>query len=688
MHVAVIPSMVGMPRVPSAVRFVLAAMAWCALTRQAFAQAPCDEDVSPAPGPCVISANVPNVPTGAEWDVGTRSLVIASGKTVTVTGIGNFHIHAANVTLEANAKIIAFGTDGFGGSVAIDSDGSIELKTGSRIDVSAADFAGIIDLNADTGALTMQGQLKAKGTGGEPSGGFVSGFGLTGATIGGTGVDASAGGLGEGGFIDFSTDGDLVVAGTLDASGGDSDAGEIDLGGGTGVTTLVGSLLDVHARSGAGFGGSLSIGADGPVTLNGSILGTASSSADGDGGGAEVDVTTETGDVNFNGPFDVRGAGSDGDGGLLSVSAGGSINVTQPITAFSKATGFGFGGNFELHAGGAVTVASAIDLRGGISGGAFSVVAATSATITGSVLVSGTTIAAPQTAARGGAVLITACTVNGPQGGSIVNLGSAEPERGVTELQASSGMTIGGTLTAGTANIFEWRDVPPTFLPTQNITPPPQQPQNPNLKCCSGNCSSTTTTVPSTTTTTTTVPDSTTTTSIPGTTTTTTTIEGSTTTTTTVESSTTTTTVDGSTTSTTAETSTTTTTQPPTTSTTTTTIPVACVDQPLVGYDAIGCRLDTLGEALAGETPDTLGGKTLAKRMTLSLSRAKTAVTAAREGRKVKPNLRKANRQLHVFQKSVTVAQRKGMTAELGASLSTLAAGATNEVGVLRAAQQ
>lgn len=697
MHVAVMRPMAGMPRIPRAIRLVLAATAWIALAGTASAQAPC---ASPDPAPCVIASSV-NVPSGTEWDVGTRAFSIASGKTVTVQGFGNLSVRAADITLEANAKIIAAGTDGFGGSVTLEAANGVELKTGSRIDVAADEVAGIINIAANAGSLQVLGELRAKATNSLGAGGFVTVFGETGATIGAL-VDVSGGGEAEGGLIEVSSSQAIVINALLNASGGDSDGGEIDLDAGTTVTTQIAGIIDVHGRAGAGYGGAVGLTADGTITLNGKIDGTASSSADGDGAGGEVDISSETGDVNLAAVIDLRGAGNDGDGGLLTVSAGGAVNVTQPIQAYSKSGGFGFGGDLELIAGGALSIATTIDIRGGAVGGALATGAGTTATVAGAVLASGTTILPMAVAARGGAVQIQGCTVSVPQGGSIVNLGTADPERGVNRLQGGT-MTIGGTLTAGNDNILEWRNVPPGFTGTQNVTPPPQLPQNLDLPCCGVDCTTTTTSSTTTSTTTTsttsTVPETTTTsTTVAETTTTSTTVESTTTTiapTTTTTLETTTTTLDATTTSTVATTTTTTTLAPsttttltPATSTTTTTIPAACVDQPLAGYDAVECRLDTIDTVLAGENVDSLGGKKFAKRLTQSVARARTAITSARSGHKIVPNLRRANKQMRTFQKSVSGAQKKGLPLTLGANLISLASGATNEIGALRATQQ
>ncbi len=690
--------MAGMLRIATAARLVLGAAAFVATTGRAAAQAPCSPG-SPAPAPCVIAASV-NVPSETLWDVGARALVIAAGKTVNVQGFGNITILASDITLETNAKIDADGTEGFGGTVTLEATTAVAMHTGSLIDVSANEYAGFINIAANAGTLDMQGGLDAKATDRKGAGGFITVYGDAGVTINGGGLDASGGNDAEGGLIEVASSGAIVVAGLLDASGGEGDGGEIGLDAGTSVTTQVIGAIDVRSRAGGGFGGAVGITAGGSVTLFGNVVGTATSNDLSSGAGAEIDITSETGDVALASTIDVRGPGDDGDGGFVAVSAGGNVVVSQPIHAFAKTGGTGHGGDLDFVAGGDLSLAALADVHGGALGGG--VVAETGGTVevTASVSASGTTILPMMAAPRGGIVQLQGCEVSVPEGGSIVNLGSADPFRGIIRLQASNAMTIGGTLTAGVGNELQWRETLPTLLPTKSITPTQFTVRNLDLPCC-GACTTTTSTVPATTSTTTTTIETTTTTtsttttsSVPETTTTstvaqtttTTTIETTTTTTTSVDTTTTTTSVETSTTTTTAVTSTTTTTAA--TTSTTTTLPTACVDEPLVGYDAVDCRLDTIDAVLAGETVDTLGGRRLAKRIANAVTKTRTAMTTARTGRKVVPNLRRANKLLRVFQKSVTSAQKKGLPADVGASLMSLASGATSEIGVLRATRQ
>ncbi|HEV7734374.1 MAG TPA: hypothetical protein VGR62_19530 [Candidatus Binatia bacterium] len=707
------------------VRLALVAFALLALARPVVAQVPC---ASPAPDDCVITASI-TVPTGTEWDVGTRALSIAAGKTVTVQTYGYFTIRAASITLESGAKIVANGADGYGGLVSLETSGNIELKSLTRIDVSANEAAGVITIASNAGTLVSQGELRAKASNKLGSGGFVSLLGDASVTIGGEGIDASGGSMADGGYVEIYSSGGVTVSSLLNASGGDYGAGEVDIDAEGSVVTSSAGLIDVQSRNGSGSGGAVLVSSRLGVSLGAGVVGLGSAGgSDGDGYGAEVELYAETGDVVVSAPLDLRGGGANGYGGLLTVSAGGAITIGQQVLASAKANGFGRGGEIELDAGTSLAITSTVDVRGGIIGGSLEGTAGTTASIPGTVLASGTTLLPPATSPRAGLITVTACSIDLPAGGVLTNLGTADPERGINTLRASTGMSIGGTMTAGNANELEWRDVAPTLLPSRSVTPAEHTIQNVALPCC-GNCtttttsstttttttsssttssssttttsSSTTTTAPPTTTTTTTststsstLPEPTTTTIAPTSTTiapTTTSTTTSTTTTLSDDTTTTTSTVAPTTTttsSTVAATSTTSSTEPSLPTTTTTTLPTECTDLPLAGFEAVDCRLDTIDTTLAAESIETLGGKKWATRLDKSLTRARSAVAVARTGRKVTPSLRRANQQLRTFQKSLTRAQSKGMPAILGNRLMVLASGATNEIGALRSAQR
>ena len=76
---------------------------------------------------------------------------------------------------------------------------------------------------------------------------------------------------------------------------------------------------------------------------------------------------------------------------------------------------------------------------------------------------------------------------------------------------------------------------------------------------------------------------------------------------------------------------------PPTTTTTTTTTlpyPFGCLFQPLEGYEAVFCRLDTLGEVLLEEGPTSFGGTARYDRVLRRLEEARGRVILAQSGKR------------------------------------------------------
>lgn len=123
---------------------------------------------------------------------------------------------------------------------------------------------------------------------------------------------------------------------------------------------------------------------------------------------------------------------------------------------------------------------------------------------------------------------------------------------------------------------------------------------------------------------------------------------------------------------------------------TTTTQPEApappCVEQP-DGYDGAACRIETLTATLGTSSPDALGGKATAKRLNLMLARANRFLDSAQVGSKVAVNLRRARRELKVFERTVEKALRRKrdpIDAELGRFILGLAQGATSQLVVLQ----
>jgi hypothetical protein len=150
-----------------------------------------------------------------------------------------------------------------------------------------------------------------------------------------------------------------------------------------------------------------------------------------------------------------------------------------------------------------------------------------------------------------------------------------------------------------------------------------------------------------------------------------------------------TTTPESSTTSTTTAVSTTTTaTEPPPTTTTLAPAPgEPCVDRSS-GFDAASCRIGTLGATLGSHSAEDLGGKPTARRLNALLGRAHRFLDSVERGAKVSRNLKRARRELLLFEKAVQQALKRKRTPidpELGRFILGLATHATEDVGAKQA---
>src|SRR5262245_48638068 len=180
----------------------------------------------PIDDPCIVSASL-NVPSGSVFDLGTRDLVIAAGKVLTVQGAGIMSVTAGDILLEDGARIIATGNTGTGGDITLNASGAITLDPNSRIDVTS-EVAGSITLTA--ASARMNGQLHAIATPRGGDGGVIdiSSFGAV--SIGGTGILGSAGDrAGCGGFLNILADGSVTVSAPIEMKGGDCDGGDTDI---------------------------------------------------------------------------------------------------------------------------------------------------------------------------------------------------------------------------------------------------------------------------------------------------------------------------------------------------------------------------------------------------------------------------------------------------------------------------
>jgi hypothetical protein len=630
--------------------------------------------------PCVINANqtVPGDQPGCTLDLGGRGLVIKADTTLTLgKGVGTLTILARTILLEPNAQIVAQGLSisGVGtvaGNIGLAATDTITLQSQGtkRAQISvAAQYGGQLVLQAGNDII-VGGSLSAQGTGSDGIGGDVTVTSAQGnLTITGGGIHADGGNNvdngASGGTVTLEAHGSVTIDALIDDSDGDcGDTCETDVTADTGnVTITANGSIDVSGMGSVASGGDVQIMAAGAVQVSGQILGTATGTngldgAGGDGGGLLVSAGAG---VTLSSLVSLSGHSLDGDGGFVDVEAAGDILLTATGSLLVPTSGEGGGGMVTVNSSaGNATINGPIDARGDEFGGSIEVDAAGAATIT-SALNADSRAPTVEGGGTGGTITIQACTISAPDGDTVISsAGPGAAPNATNTLVASGHMVLGCQLLAGTDpgdphNVLEAPSIADmTFTASIDAVPPPNQVENPSLACCE-NCATTTTT-----------------------TVTTTTIGGGTTSTLTTPP----TTSVGATTT----TSVVTTTAPggPTT-VPSTQAPSDCTELPLVGFDALRCRLGMLRLGLGTLPVEMLGGKKIGRQLTVSLDRATSAMQVAQGGKKVTANLRRARKQLNIFMHALKRAQRKGMPSDVSARFQALASEAMDELGSLRA---
>lgn len=445
--------------------------------------------------PCVIGANVV-IPSGTVVDIGTRDLVIAAAKTITVTGLGIFVVRARHVTFETDAKVVAGGLDGFGGGVEIDASGTVHLKTGSRIDVQSA-YGGDIDVTAAT--FRLDGQLRASATARDGDGGIVTIWTTLDTTIGGQGIQGNGGDrFASGGLIDVIAGGNILVSALITVKGGDGDGGDIDLdAAGNVVTTTTGELTS-FATWPFGSGGATTLTSGGSVTIGGRILARGQGDLlEGGGDGGDLDVVADGGDITVNAAIELDGSAPDGSGGFLDLFALGRVAVNAPVSLSAGREG---GGGDVLVTADDALLNAPFSLQAGFIGGAVDVFANDAVTFTssGDVNVSATDGPFGQ---FGGLLDVFACAIDVQAGAQLLAVGNGAPPRASVRLRGIHSLRIAGAVQAGAFIELRYKDALPTFVPGYVMIPTPSQVFDPTLPCCFA-CNTTTTVIGGTTTTT------------------------------------------------------------------------------------------------------------------------------------------------------------------------------------------
>ncbi len=125
----------------------------------------------------------------------------------------------------------------------------------------------------------------------------------------------------------------------------------------------------------------------------------------------------------------------------------------------------------------------------------------------------------------------------------------------------------------------------------------------------------------------------------------------------------------------------------PTTSTTAP--PTSCLDQPLLGFDGVDCRLQILSDMLQSQSSDALGGPKSARQLKAKVAQSLRLVNTARTKRKPTPMLRRAKQALNGFRTLAKRGMRRHrIDAALGGQLVDLAGETAGLIDVLRANPQ
>jgi len=224
----------------------------------------------------------------------------------------------------------------------------------------------------------------------------------------------------------------------------------------------------VHVPGGRS-GGTLWLLAGGPVEIAG-VLRAIGRGRDGDAG--DMVISSDLGGVTLTGRGVRVTGGNRGFGGTVDIGAAGPIppggNVIQSAPVIASTRGDFRAGFVSMRAGRDLVLGS-VDLRGEADGGQIEGYANGTATIGGPLRADG-----DPRRGTSGAVRVQACGVEVAPGGVVSTMGT--PAAGVlfvTLLRAGASMTIVGTLVSGGENRLEYGAAAPSILSGAEVAPPP-----------------------------------------------------------------------------------------------------------------------------------------------------------------------------------------------------------------------
>jgi cysteine-rich repeat protein len=367
----------------------------------------------PASGACSITHS---------FTVGASCVLDFTGRAVTVSASGVLDVGPNRATLNAGSLTVAPGGQIIGQehcappvpapcaqlnpSWTINSGGPVDVQasgsTVGRISIGTDWLGGTIAITA-AGSVTISGAVQSSDTTNNANGGNVTITSSGGDIITNTGSTLAAQGgtnFAGGGFVSLSAAGRVSVAQSVDVSGGQLDAGEVD------ATTLQQDVVlngVVGDSSQYGFGAAVFVTAATSVQLLGPM--TLRGGSPGGGGGGIVQVTAGFGDVTIGANILADGAATNGVGGSLDFRAAGMVTVNSGVTVSAQGGGnSGTGGTITMEAGRNVSSSGTLNVSGQTGGaGGIGIDARGGVTLGGSVSATGLV-----NQANGGSISITA----------------------------------------------------------------------------------------------------------------------------------------------------------------------------------------------------------------------------------------------------------------------------------------
>jgi len=284
-----------------------------------------------------------------------------------VQPIPNFTLAGAIIEISAAGTVVSHGVldvrGAGGGRITIDAAGKVTFDSSSATDgkgIGIADVGerfgdgGELEITSATGDIELKGDVILTGQN-QGEGGAVTLLAPQGDLTISDLVDLTGGGSGGGEFI-ADVGGNVHVSKAIEvnsaAGGGDGTGIEIVAGGNVTIDGTAHFDVSGHSVDGfGGFGGEITIIADGSVDVAGSVnwKANAGTNFDGDGGFMQIEALQ---DLVFAGDFTGRSGAEDSDGATVLLSAGRDLTVSGDFDLL----GNGSGGDIEFDAGRAATV--------------------------------------------------------------------------------------------------------------------------------------------------------------------------------------------------------------------------------------------------------------------------------------------------------------------------------------------